>query len=184
MTPPDLPVKQSHGTWVQTERKAHEAWGQLARRNPSASALLHFFAANVGEQNAVVMSQSFIAKATGMSISTVKRAIAVLKEGNWIEVRRIATTASAAAYVINDRVVWHGRRDGIRASLFTAVVAVDAEDQEDQAELGNQEPLRQLPRMYPGEKQLPSGDGLPPPSEPDLPGLESPLPEISIDEDR
>lgn len=36
-----------------------------------------------------------------------------------------------------------------------------------------------LPRMFPGEQQLPAGPGLPPPSEPALPGLEADLPAIT-----
>ncbi len=179
--PEELPSKSPNGSWVQTDRETHEAWSQLTRKNPSAAALLHYFAANVGQHNAVVMSQSFIAKRTGMSLSTVKRAVAVLKKGHWVEVRRIAASASAAAYVLNDRVVWHGTRNGLRHSLFSAMVIVDADEQEDKLSLGNQASLRQLPRMHPGEQQLPSGDGLPPPSEPDLPGMEPDIPEIKED---
>src|SRR3546814_6017100 len=40
--------------------------------------------------------------------------------------------------------------------------------------LGKQEPLRRLPPI--GERQLPHGDGLPPPSQPFLDGIEPDLP--------
>lgn len=182
MNPPGLPDKTPRGTWVQTERETHEAWGQLSMRQPAASALLHFFAARVSDHNAVVISQRALAKATGMSLSTVKRGLAVLREGQWIEVRRIGPTGTAAAYVLNDRVAWHGRRDGLRYSLFSAAVIIDSEEQDDQQELESQTPLRKLPKLYRGERQLPSGEGMPPPSEPALPGMEPDLPEIHIDE--
>ncbi|MFU1684432.1 helix-turn-helix domain-containing protein [Phaeobacter piscinae] len=103
MNPSELPEKSPRGTWVQTERETHEAWGQLSMRQPAASALLHFFSARVSDHNAVVISQRALAKATGMSLSTVKRGLAVLREGQWIEVRRIGPTGTAAAYVLNDR---------------------------------------------------------------------------------
>lgn len=184
MTPSELPVKAPSGTWVQTERETHEAWGQLSMRQPAASALLHFFAARVSDHNAVVISQRALSKATGMSLSTVKRGLSVLREGNWVEVRRIGPTGTAAAYILNDRVVWHGRRESIRYSLFSAAVIVDAEEQDDQQELEGQTPLRKLPKLYRGERQLPSGAGMPPPSEPPLPGMESDLPAISLGDDK
>lgn len=183
MTPPQLPDKRPQGTWVQTDRATHEAWGQLSIRHPAASALLHYFAGRVGEHNAVVISQSALARATGLSKSTVKRALAVLREGRWIDVARIGPTGTAAAYIINDRVVWHGKRDGIRHSLFTATVVAASDEQDNEKELGSQEPLRRLPRLYSGERQNPTGQGLPPPSEPPLPGMEPDLPSIPEGDD-
>src|SRR3546814_11586467 len=44
----------------------------------------------------------------------------------------------------------------------------------DRDTLGKQEPLRRLPPI--GERQLPHGDGLPPPSQPFLDGIEPDLP--------
>jgi len=37
--------------------------------------------------------------------------------------------------------------------------------------------------MYPGERQLPIGDGLPPPSQPLIPGMEPDLPARRVDAD-
>jgi len=122
------------------------------------------------------MSQQTMARLMGCSRETIKRALAELRSGNWIEVRQIGPTGSVNAYVINDRVAWTGPRDGLRQSLFSATVVVSSEEQPDEAELGQQEPLRRLPRLYPQEKQLPHGEGLPPPSEPTLPGFEVDLP--------
>ena len=176
-----LPEKPSYrpGAWVQTDREAHERWAQLAVRNPKASALLHILAARVGDHNAVVASQGTLAKIMGCSAATIKRALAELRAGNWIEVRQVGPTGSVNAYVVNDRVVWSGPREGIRFSLFGANVILTDEEQPDRASLGNQDPLMKLPRMFPGEQQLPAGPGLPPPSEPALPGLETDLPAIT-----
>lgn len=175
---PALPAKKPKGSWVQTDRATHEAWAQLSIQHPAASGLLHFLAARVGDHNAVVVSQRTLAEATGMSLSTVKRAVAVLRAGNWVEVRQIGPTGTAVGYVLNDRVVWSGLRDGIRYSLFSAAVVVSDVEQPDREEIGHQEPLRQLPRVYPGERQLPTGPGEPPPSQPSFPGLEPDLPAI------
>lgn len=174
--PLPLPAKRPPGTWIQTDREAHEAWALLAKK-PAASAVMHILCAHLGDHNAVVISQETIAKLCKLSSRSVRRAIMDLIEGNWIEVRQIGATGQTNAYVVNDRVAWHGAREGLRYSLFSATVVVSEEQQPDRAELGRQKPLRRLPRI--GEQQLPSGPGLPPPSQPYLDGLEPDLPTTS-----
>tara|TARA_A100001015_G_C14986661_1_gene711865 strand:- start:1221 stop:1835 length:615 start_codon:yes stop_codon:yes gene_type:complete len=160
------------GTWVQTERAAHEAWAKLSIQSPKAGALLHLLAAKVGDANAVVIGQKPLAAALGCSTDTIKRALKELVHGQWIEIRTIQGASNA--YVLNDRVVWARGRDDLRYSEFTARVIVSEEDQADRDELGQQPDLRRLPRM--GEWQLPSGSGEAPPSSPSLPGMEVDLP--------
>jgi hypothetical protein len=55
-------------------------------------------------------------------------------------------------------------------------VVVSEEEQPDRAEIGTQLPLRRLPRLFPGERQLPTGPGEDPPSQPSIDGLEPDLP--------
>lgn len=174
-----LPEKRQKGHWVQTERAAHEAWAELLRRSPRAAELLHLLVARVGDHNAVVASQKTLAAMMGRNPRTVRRAIADLAAGNWIEVRQVGETGSVNAYVVNDRVAWTGSRDSLRYSLFSATVVVSDEEQPDRASLGAQAALRTLPTVYPGERQLPTGAGLPPPSEPDFPGMEPDLPSVA-----
>ena len=114
----------------------------------------------------------------GCSTDTVKRALSVLAAGNWLEVRQIGDRGTVNAYVLNDRVVWGKQRDGLRYSLFSATVILSDDDQPDRDHLDAQEPLRRLPRLFRGEQQLPSGDGLPPPSQPFFDGMEPDLPAI------
>lgn len=68
----------------------------------------------------------------------------------WIEVRQIGPTGTACAYVINDRVAWTGKRDGIRYSLFSAAVLIADDEQPDREELGAQPALHRLPNLFPG----------------------------------
>jgi hypothetical protein len=174
--PVPLPVKEQLKGWVQTDRASHEAWAVLIKRSPLAATLMHLLAARVGEHNAVVISQKNLAHLAGASRRGVQSALSILVQDRWIELRQLGTTGSVNAHIINDRVVWAGSRDGLQYSKFTAVVIVSDDEQPDRDDLGQQEPLRKLPRQFPGEKQLPSGEGLPPPSEPALPGLEGDLP--------
>jgi DNA-binding transcriptional MocR family regulator len=164
------------GHWVQVERKAMEQWAKLTLANPKAAAVMHLLLANVGRHNAVVISQKTMAGLLGCSVRTVIRAVEILQDHNWVEVRRIGSTNTTNAYIINDRVAWVGARDGLRHSMFSATVIVSEEEQPDKGTLNHDEQLKQIPFMNPDEQQIPSGPGLEPPSEPPLTGLEPDLP--------
>jgi hypothetical protein len=150
----------------------------MALENPRAAGVLHLIVAQMGRHNALITSQANLARSTRCSVRTLQRALEVLRDNNWIEVRQIGPTGTACAYIVNDRVAWSGKRDGIRYSMFSATVLVSDDEQPDIAKLGEQEPLEDIPSLYPGEQQLPSGDGLPPVSQPFLLGLEPDLPAL------
>lgn len=165
------------GAWVQTDRAAHEAWAQfLAIKGANAaSRVLHLLIARMGDKNAVVISQNALAEQLHVDPRTVRRAIAMLREYNWVQTVNIGGAKSGVqAYVINSRVAWQGARDGIRSSIFDATVYATETEQE---EIEDQnKPLHRLPDLFPGEAQLASGDGLPPVSQPALPGMDPDLP--------
>ncbi len=171
-----LPEKKSAKQWVQTERAAHEAWASLIERAPKAAQLMHILTARVGEHNAVVVSQKTLSALMKCSRRTVQRAVDVLIADRWIEVRQIGENGTVNAHIINDRVAWSGKRDGIRYSLFSAAVIVSEEEQPDRDQIGQHEPLRRLPSLFRDERQLPSGAGLPPPSQPFFDGMEPDIP--------
>lgn len=175
--PPAIGIPNAHkpGQWVQTERKAHEAWAKLIAKRPRAAMLLHHLVANMGHQNAIVVSQKTLAKMMGTHERTVRRAIVDLVEDRWIAVVKIGS-GKESAYVVNDRVAWGQPRDQLRLSAFSATVIADLEDQT--PELLGSEDLRKIPTLYPGERQLPSGPGEHPPSQPPLTGLEPDLPAL------
>lgn len=171
-----IPAKNKPGQWVQTERKTHEAWARLVMRKPRAAALAHHLVAQMGHQNAVVISQALLAKLMGCSIETVKRAVRDLVAERWISVVRLGK-GKEAAYVINDRVAWGQPREQLRLSVFSAAVVADYDDQ-DEALLGHND-LRRIPALFPGEQQLPTGPGEDPPSQPSMLGMETDLPSTS-----
>jgi DNA-binding transcriptional MocR family regulator len=164
------------GSWVQIDRAALERWGKLTMAHPRASQLLQVMISNMGRHNALVASQATLASLLGCSAKTIRRNLDILIEHNWIEVRQVGPSGNGSAYIVNSRVAWSGKRDGIRYALFEAAVLVSDAEQPDRDEIGVQPPLEAVPLMLPGERQLPTGDGLPPPSEPTLPGLEPDLP--------
>lgn len=173
-----VPAKNKAGHWVQTERAAHEAWASLIARKPRAAQLLHHLVAQMGHQNAVVVSQKVLAQLMGVDTRTVSRSVAVLVEEHWVQVIRIGK-GKEAAYVVNDRVAWGQPRDQLRLSTFSATVVADLDDQDEDFPPVD---LRRIPTLYPGERQLPNGAGLAPPSQPALDGMEHDLPAVVLDE--
>ena len=179
MTRAELIDRRPHrGTWLQTERAAHEAWARLIDKSPLAAKIMHVLTARVGNHNAAVISQKNLARLAHASERGVRDALRVLEADRWLEMRQIGGGGTVNAYVLNDRVVWSGKRDGIRYSLFSAAVVVSDDEQPDAAELEHQEPLRRVPTLHPGERQLPGGPGLPPVSQPFFEGMEPDLPAI------
>ena len=177
--PPALGTPAGSGprSWVQTDRAAHEAWGRLAMTKPRAAALLHHLIATMGHQNAVVVPQKTLAKIVGCSARTIQRALDDLVEGGWVQVVQLGAHGTVNAYVVNAAVAWGEKREHIgRLAVFHARVVADAEDQSE-ATLERRD-LRRIPALYPGEVQMPAGEGEAPPSQPALPGMEPDLPAL------
>ncbi len=160
--------------WVQTERATHEAWAQLALRSPRAAALMHVICAQMQEgREAVVASWGTLADISGMSESTVRRAVRELASLDWIEVVQVGR-GGANALVVNSRVAWTKRREDLAFARFGATVLARSVDQDAATLAAASTPLRRLPMMRPGEWQLPAGEGASPPSQPSLDGLDPP----------
>ena len=174
------PAAPKYGQWVQTERKAHEAWANLLTRKPRAGILLHLLVAHMGHQNAVVISQKTLAKLMKVTDRTVRTAVSDLVAERWIQVLKLNGPGSVSAYVVNDRVAWGQPRGELVLSVFSAAVVADKDDQ-DPATMDSTG-LRRIPTIYPGEQQLPAGPGEPPPSQTILDGLEPDLPFLEAQE--
>lgn len=160
------------GSWVQTERAGHEAWARLGIRSPIASAILHTLVARMGNQNAVVVSQKTLASLIGVTDRSVRSAIQLLTAERWMQVVRLNGPGTVCAYVVNSAVAWGEKREKLSLSVFSANVIADAEDQFSV----DHSDLRQIPTLFSGEKQLPTGPGEDPPSQPSIPGIEPDLP--------
>lgn len=170
------PANPKLGQWAQVDRAATEAWGQLMVKKPRAAQLLAILVARMGHQNALVASQATLAAMMGCSVDTAQRAITELRLRSWIQVVRLGK-GKEAAYVVNSRVAWAQSRDQLCLSTFSATVVADAADQDDSTLL--EAPLRRLPTLYPGERQLAAGPGEPPPSQPAFDGMEPDLPALT-----
>jgi len=177
-SPVRLPDGENHtGTWVQTERAAHEAWSRLVMANGRAAALLHLLVAKMGERNAVVVSRGTLASLMGCSEATVKRAVRDLREDRWIETVSLGGKGGVNAYVVNCKVAWQQDRNQKHLAVFDATIVASRDEQEPES-LQDTSVLREIPTVRPGELQLPTGPGEEPPSQPSLYGLEPDLPAV------
>lgn len=166
------------GTWVQTERAGHEAWAQLIDQAPRAAQLLHVLVANMDKTGALIASHATLAKLTGVSPATTKRALKVLTEQAWVQAIRLGgDRGGALAYVVNSRIAWADKRENLQYARFNARVIISTEDQKD---LGNK-PLRKFPSTEPGEVQSPAGEGLAPPVQEPLEGFMPDMPALPVD---
>lgn len=178
MAKQDLQKPTVRGTWVQTERAAHEAWAALISRQPRAAALLHMLVANMDSRGALIASQATLAGLLSVSVATVKRALTVLSDERWIEIVRVGSARGGVnAYVVNRRVAWADKRQNQRYASFDARILV-SESEQDAPISGDQPPLIQLPSLSPGDVQLPHGNGIEPPAQPAMEGLEPDLPSL------
>ena len=155
-----VPIHRKSGpsSFVQTERRAHEAWAALIKRSPTAAMVMHHLVAKMGHQNAVVIGQKTLAKLMGCHPDTVKRAIATLEADRWIQVIQVGGRGTVNGYVVNDAVAWGQKRDDRQTlSVFSARVVADAEDQTPITLKATE--LRRLPMVYPPEQAIPTGLG-------------------------
>src|SRR5260364_314064 len=165
-------VKNKPGQWVQTERKAHEAWANLIARKPRAAMLMHHLVAKMGHQNAVVISQKTLSSLWEQAYGRPNMLFLISRQKNGFKLR-MNGPGTVSAYIVNDRVAWGQARDQLRLSVFSATVVADIEDQD--ATTLQHDDLRRIPSLYPGERQLPTGDGEEPPSQPCIEGMEPDL---------
>lgn len=165
--PKAVPSRQ---TFVQTDRKAHLALGKLAVKHASAAAILHQLIGLMDRKCAVCISHQTLAEMLGIHLTTVKKSMKVLREGNWIQQIQIGKSGTVNAYVVNSRVAWADKRENLRLAHFSAQIIANASDQ-DQATLEPTE-MRKVPLIHPPEEALPTGEW-PPESQTQIPGMEA-----------
>jgi len=142
--------------FVQVSRKHIDAMNELSLKSPKAHFILWKLVKEMDRQNAVMVSQESLQKLTGLSRPTVQRAIALLREQQWLEVLKVGT---ANVYRVNSSVFWQARADGKWAS-FSAQVLVNFDEQDAKTKATPQPKLRNVPYVEAHEEVLVSGAGL------------------------
>lgn len=154
-TPKGKAATNKNLVFVQTERKAHEAWGKLCVKKPMAAGVLHCLVALVDDKNGgvVVISNETLSLVMGCHERTIRRATAELERDKWIQKVRLSKTVYG--YAVNASVGWSGFvADKAEMAVFHATVIVPQIDMPKAVE------LRRIPVLYPpGEVALPVETG-------------------------
>jgi Fe2+ or Zn2+ uptake regulation protein len=164
------PVTTKKQTFVQMERSALAAMGDLIRRSPTAARVLSLLCSMMDKTNAVAISHQLLAARTECSLATIKRSLQILLDDNWVEVWRIGKSGTVNAYVVNSRVAWADRRDNKEHAIFAAQIVVDRDDTPENQQ--RQTPLRKIPIIFPPEMALVAGEW-PHGAQTQLPGMET-----------
>lgn len=169
----DLTLKASQKTdrpitFAMIELHALESLHELMRRAPRAAELVVCLIRHMrpGSAGVVLASRETMRELLGCSMPTVERALRVLIAEGWVQRVKVG---GAHALAINSRVAWVGPRGDLPHAVFEATVIASRSEQ-DAASL-TPPPVRQLPTMQTGDEPMPTGDGLPPPSQRLLDGL-------------
>lgn len=112
MTATDLTVNMVSGKRGPSVHAEQGSLGELAmlnRENPRAASLMLVLMANMDGKGAVVISQAALAKLCNCSLNTVKRSIACLVEGDWVQAVS-DNPGSPLAYVVNSSVARPSKR--------------------------------------------------------------------------
>ncbi|MHC8304263.1 hypothetical protein [Pseudomonas sp. PB3P13] len=112
MTATDLTMHMGSGKRGPSIHAEQGSLGELAmlnHENPRAASLMLLLMANMDGKGEVVLSQAALAKLSNCSLSTVKRSIACLVEGDWVQAVN-GNPGSPLAYVVNSSVARPNKR--------------------------------------------------------------------------
>lgn len=145
----------------------------LNKSNPKASTLLHGLCHLSGPDEAVAASQATLAEYIGVSQMTISRALKVLIDQNWIEKVQLGRTSQTAAYRVNARAHWTGKR-GSHSHMTSFRARILASEQEQPESIEDRPKLRKIPFIGENEEATYSGAGAEPPAQQGLPGVNPP----------
>lgn len=152
--------------FVQLSRNYLKEMRVLARKSPIAHEILYYFVENMGKTtNAVVCSRKLLTEITGCSLSTVGRAIKVLKDDNWVDTVKIG---SASAYCVNERAFWQAGRNSRKYAKFSATVIAAASEQDPQQFDSSKSKLTYIPVIEENDILITGSEKLPPPDQQDM----------------
>lgn len=105
--------------WIQFNENEINNLMYLTSLNPLAMNILYFLMKNANNYNAVIVSQKTLAEILGKSIRSIATAIKVLKEHNFIDVRK---DGRGNIYMINSNVSWKSYGSNHKFAEFNAKV--------------------------------------------------------------
>jgi hypothetical protein len=138
---PGSMIAPTNSGFVQVSKIYIDEMNQLAHYAPSAHRVLWTLIKEMDKQNAVMLSVDSLCRLTKLGPATIKRAVALLREQQWMDVYKIGTSN---VYRVNSALVWQARADGKWAS-FNARIVLNFEEQDATTKKLNGAATRHIP---------------------------------------
>ena len=125
--------KSPFDKWTQqnNDSEAQEARYWLMKESSDAYCIMDFLASNMDRYNAVICSYRVMQEKLGYSQSTIARAIKLLKEHNYIDVKK---TGTSNIYMLNKRLYWNSWGTNYAYAQFGANIIISASEQDKQTQ--------------------------------------------------
>lgn len=114
--------------FAQMNLKHTKDWIALSRKNHTAAEILWFLISKADRYNAIVCSNQVLEEALGCSRITIWRAVNLLKECNFIDIKKSGTTN---VYLINKDIAWKSWGKNYKYAEFGAKVLIAESEQEE-----------------------------------------------------
>lgn len=121
--------KSPYTKWTQlnNDDEAKEARYWLMKESSDAYCVMDFLASNMNRYNAVICSYKVMQEKLGYSQATVARAIKLLREHNYIDVKK---TGTSNIYMLNKKLYWNSWGANYAYAEFGANIIISASEQD------------------------------------------------------
>lgn len=116
---PDDMIKSPFDSWIQFNEEQIDNYLKLMRINALSAEILTFLMKHCDNYNCVIISQKTIAEIFSRSRQTINNAIKVLKEHNFIKIKK---TGNGTFYFINSNFIWKSYGTNHRFAEFNAKI--------------------------------------------------------------
>ena len=115
--------------WTQqnNDAEAQEARFWLMKKSPIAYCVMDFLASNMDRYNAVICSYKVMQEKFGYSRAALSEAIKLLREHNYIDVKK---TGTSNIYMLNKRLYWNSWGTNYAYAEFGANIIISASEQD------------------------------------------------------
>lgn len=119
--------KSPFKTFVQVNKDYYKAEDWLMAKSPIAYRIFKFLINEMDAYNAVVCSYKVLQETFGVSSDTIRRAVKILKEKNYVYVYKSGTSN---VYAVNKNIVWSSWGTNYKYAKFGANIILSESEQE------------------------------------------------------
>ncbi len=124
--------RSPYSNWYQFNRDYTGEMIWLAGKYPRAHQILLFILDQMDSYNALMCSYKVFQEALGISESTVKRSIKVLKDNGFVQIYK---SGASNIYAVNKKLAWSSWGNNYKYAKFEANIIISENEQEKLSEL-------------------------------------------------